>query len=290
MDEKQRYIILKKQLQSIYEDREASHIASMVMEHVTGKNRTDRLMSNHLLDEKMEHRIAYMEQRLLQHEPVQYVIGEAYFYKMKLAVDKGVLIPRPETEELVEWVIETVKNKPQPEERNYKVLDVGTGSGCIPVALQKNLPAYFEIWACDISGDALNIARKNADDQQALIDFIQLDFLDEKQRLQLPHIDILVSNPPYIPLREKEKMSPNVVQYEPAQALFVPDNDPLLFYKALAAFGIKNLHPGGFIFVETHEDLANQTLQMLKDSGYKEILLRQDMQGKNRMLRAQKMD
>jgi release factor glutamine methyltransferase len=207
---------------------------------------------------------------------------------MKLAVNKHVLIPRPETEELVEWVIETLKEWPQKTDRQYKMLDVGTGSGCIAIALQKNLPAYFESWACDINDEALTVARKNADDNKALVDFIQLDLLDEHQRKQLPHIDVIVSNPPYIPQKEKEKMQDNVVQYEPSMALFVPDNDPLQFYKALIAFGKEKLQSGGYLFVDVHENYGTETKELIETAGYKEVEMKKDLQGKHRMIRARK--
>ena len=283
-------IELKKRLMLLYDEREAGNIAEMVLENVTGHNRVDRLVINDALSEEKLQHLKAIEERLLQHEPVQYILGETWFCGMKLNVDKNVLIPRPETEELVEWIVETVKKWPEPNNRNYKILDVGTGSGCIAIALQKKLPAYFETWACDKSDGALTVARKNADDQKALVDFIAMDFLDEKQRNQLPHVDIVVSNPPYIPLAGKELMKENVINYEPELALFVPDDDPLQFYKALAAFGKEKLQKDGWLFAEIHEDMGNEVFNFLKNENYNQVVLKKDLQGKNRFVRANNLN
>jgi release factor glutamine methyltransferase len=278
---------LQSQLQTIYAEREASNIVHLVMEFITGQKRIDRLMnSDKEIDADEAAAFKNITPRLLNHEPVQYVLGEAWFYGMPLKVDANVLIPRPETEELVQWIIETVKDWPQPANRNYKIMDVGTGSGCIAIALKKNLPEYFESWACDKSDGALTLARQNADEQKALVDFVGMDFLDAPQRMQLPHIDIIVSNPPYIPMKGQKEMDANVLNFEPAMALFVPDEDPLLFYKALADFGKQKLQSNGYLFVEIHESLGKAVTDLFKAEGYKEVVLKKDMQGKDRMVRS----
>lgn len=278
-------------LQNYYEPDEAKNIAELVIEFVTGMSRSSFAMEPHKeLSDEQELQLKACTDRLIKNEPVQYVLNEAWFYGMKFYVDPHVLIPRPETEELVSWVLETAKDaaqkrKDQLRERNFKVIDVGTGSGCIAVAIRKNLSFEFESWACDINDLVLTVARKNADNNQALVDFVPLDFLDASQRKQLPHIDFIVSNPPYIPVREKHTMNPNVVEYEPYTALFVPDNDPMVFYKAIADFADEKLYFGGFVFVEIHENLSEPVVALFKSRGY-DTELKKDMQGKNRMVRA----
>lgn len=290
-------IELRQQLTGVYEEPEAANIASWVLEYLTGAPRIDRIAKKEeSLSGEQVHHLTTIQQRLLQHEPVQYVLGESYFYGMKLFVDNNVLIPRPETEELVEWVISDVKafGKDVFERRPFeadettklKVLDVGTGSGCIALALKKAMPKA-EVWGCDISEGALNVARRNGSELDIRVDFQGLNFLDTAQQRQLPTVDIVVSNPPYIPLHNKEAMRPNVVAHEPHTALFVPDNDALVFYQALVQFGLHRLHPGGNIYCEIHEDLGNEVIQLFQKEGYS-VELRKDMQGKDRMVKATK--
>jgi release factor glutamine methyltransferase len=241
-------------------------------------------------------KLGLMIQRLLKHEPVQYVTGEAYFAGLKLFVDKNVLIPRPETEELVQWVISDVKasgkkvfERKQGEADatdSLKILDVGTGSGCIALALKAAMPKA-EIWGCDTSDAALNIARRNGSALNIRVDFVGLNFLDTPQRKQLPTVDIIVSNPPYIPKKDKENIQSNVLNHEPHLALFVPDHDALIFYKALAQFGKDRLYNNGFIFCEINEEAADNVKQIFAKAGYVNIEIKKDMQGKERMIRAE---
>ena len=215
---------------------------------------------------------------------------------MELYVDKDVLIPRPETEELVDWIIKDVKasgknvftKKPgdADETTELKILDVGTGSGCIALALKKSMP-LAEVWGCDISDRALNVARRNGSELNIRIDFQSVDYLDPAQQKHLPTVDILVSNPPYVPQKDKEEMRPNVLQYEPHTALFVDNNDPLVFYKALVEFGKHRLHPHGVIYMEIHENLGQDITRLFETNGY-HVELRKDMQGKNRMVKAER--
>jgi release factor glutamine methyltransferase len=289
---------LWQQLISIYDENEAAKMASMVLEHITGLPRLERLKKK---DEPLVvsqlHQLTEDYHRLMNHEPVQYVLNEAWFYGMKLFVDTNVLIPRPETEELVDWIVKDVRRagknvfirKPfeADETTILKILDVGTGSGCIALSLKKSMPKA-EVWGCDASEGALNIARRNGSELDIRVDFTGLNFLDKEQRKQLPTVDIIVSNPPYIPLNEKKTLGVNVVAHEPHTALFVPDDDPLIFYKALADFGKHRLHPGGHIYVEIHEDYGLYITQLLKKEGYINVELKQDMQGKDRMAKAEK--
>ena len=218
--------------------------------------------------------------RLLQHEPVQYVLNEAWFCGLKFYVDKNVLIPRPETEELVEWVISDCKFPIH----TLSILDIGSGSGCIPIALKKRL-GKADVWSCDISPDALKVANQNAETLGINVNFIELNFLNETERETLPLFDIIVSNPPYIPRKDKEDMNRNVTDHEPATALFVPDNDALIFYKAIAAFGKNHLTRNGIIYTEINENLGEETAAMFQLKGYKTVI-KKDMQGKDRMIKA----
>lgn len=270
----------REKLQGIYEEGEAAVISEWLIEYLTGIKKMDRVnLKNNTLPEEQELSMQSLLDRLLTHEPIQYVLNEAWFCGLKLHVDKNVLIPRPETEELVEWIIANCKFPVDA----LKMLDIGTGSGCISIALKRRI-RKAEVWSCDISDAALLVAKKNATALGTDIKFLQLDFLDEQQISSLPFFDIIVSNPPYVPARDKAQMQPNVVNYEPATALFVPDNDPLIFYKAIAAFGKQKLNPGGVIYFEIHEGLAESTINLLQSEGYTTVL-KKDMQGKDRMIR-----
>ena len=209
---------------------------------------------------------------------------------MKFYVDKNVLIPRPETEELVDWVLKEVGSLPAGQAGRgpgvNKVFDIGTGSGCIAIALKKHLPTETKVLACDTNEQILAIARKNAEVAEVSIDFTVLDFLDKKQRTQLPQFDIIISNPPYVPLKDKDTMKENVVNYEPHNALFVPNNDPLVFYTAIADFAKEKLNEGGTIYVELHENLGNRVVELFRSKGFPITELKIDMQGKDRMLKA----
>ena len=273
---------ITKSIGNIYEQNEAGNIAELLIESITKLSRSERIIKRReSLSSSQTELLHSSIFRLQEHEPLQYVINEAWFGSMKFYVDRNVLIPRPETEELVEWVAREVKSQTS----KVKVLDVGTGSGCIAIALKSKLP-NIEMWACDVSDEALNIARMNADALNATIDFVPLNFLDPAQRKQLPGVDVIVSNPPYIPINEKPEMKRNVVEFEPSTALFVPDNDPLIFYKAISEFGREKLNKGGSIYTEVHEKLGEFVRKLFLSEGYRIIYLRQDLQGKDRMMKA----
>ena len=269
------------QLRAIYEESEAENISDWVLEHITGKKRTDRIMNKEKpLNPEQSSQLKQYLDRLLQHEPVQYVLNEAWFCGLKFYVDKNVLIPRPETEELVEWIISDCKFPID----TLSILDIGSGSGCIPIALKKRL-GKAEVWSCDISPEALRVANQNATTLGINVKFIELDFLNETKREKLPSFDIIVSNPPYIPVKDKDTMRLNVLNHEPATALFVPDNDDLVFYKAIASFGKNHLTENGVIYTEINESLGEATSAMFQTNGCK-TEIRKDMQGKERMLKA----
>lgn len=261
-------------LQTIYSAGEAGSIARWVIEYLALNSNTEQLV---LSDEQKE-KLSTILNRLLEHEPVQYILHEAWFYGSKFYVDNNVLIPRPETEELVEWIISdsTVEE--------LRILDIGCGSGCIPVSIKRKIPKA-EVWTCDISNEALDVARKNAAALDTDINFVHQDFLYKKLWKRLPSFDIIVSNPPYVPEKDKKRMQPNVLNYEPATALFVPDEDPLIFYKAIAEFGKQHLNEGGNIYLEIHEDIGEATTKLLQANDYT-TELKKDMQGKDRMVKA----
>ncbi|HEY0751046.1 MAG TPA: peptide chain release factor N(5)-glutamine methyltransferase [Chitinophagaceae bacterium] len=287
---------LRKELLPLYGEGEATAMTNMIMEHLTGLERPARLQKkDEPLNVHQLHHLTEINQRIQRHEPVQYIIGETWFAGMKLYVDKNVLIPRPETEELVQWIVQDVKTagidvfqKKEDEAdltTTLKILDVGTGSGCIALALKKQMPKA-EVWGCDISEEALNVARRNGSDLDIRVDFQGVDFLDRDQQKFLPTADIIVSNPPYVPAKDRESMHHNVKDHEPSLALFVSDDDPLVFYKALAEFGKHRLHNNGSIYCEVYENLGDEVVQLFRYQGYNPIEMRKDMQGKNRMVKA----
>ncbi len=286
---------LQEQLSIRFGSGEAVAMADLVMEHITGENKTGRsAKTDDVLNVQQLHHLTEVNQRLSQHEPVQYILKEAWFYGLKLFVDGSVLIPRTETEELVEWILKDVKSagisvfeKTYTEAdrtRTLKILDAGCGSGCIALALKNNMP-LAEVWGCDISEKALNVSRRNGSELNIRVDFQGVNFLDTDAQKGLPTVDILVSNPPYIPRSGSLDMKKNVVDHEPHLALFIPDNDPLLFYRALAGFGHHRLHPGGSIYCEIHEDQGAGVCKLFESEGYKNVELRKDMQGRDRMVR-----
>jgi release factor glutamine methyltransferase len=311
-------------LYNLYDNREAANIADWVMEHVTGMRKIDRIMHKQsLLSPERIAQLQQYTQDLLTHKPVQYVLHESWFCGMPFYVDESVLIPRPETEELVEWIVEEVRSKKYevgntgpaageqqsayatasadkpkvgdqknedpsyllPPTSYFGILDIGTGSGCIPISLKKKLP-QAEIYACDVSEQALAVAAKNAAAQQTPIHFLQADFLNTETWPTLPAVDLIVSNPPYIPNNDQSSMLQNVLAYEPHLALFVPNEDPLVFYEAIARFAQEKLRPGGNIFVEIHEDLGAKTKALFEAKGFA-AEVKKDFQGKDRMVKAQ---
>ena len=274
------YFLLNK-LCTIYDKSEASQITDWVMEQLTGSKKAERMVyKNEIITIEEELLLHQYSERLLQHEPVQYVLNESWFGNMKFYVDKNVLIPRPETEELVEWIISNCKFPVD----ELKILDIGSGSGCIPISLKKRI-RKAEVWSFDISEGALTVAQKNAGDLGQEVNFIQLDFLDQHSWKKLPKFDIIVSNPPYIPEKDKQTMQPNVLEYEPATALFVPDNDALIFYKAIAEFGKTHLEKSGSVFMEIHESLGKEVAELFQQASYS-TEIKKDMQEKDRMIKA----
>ncbi|HVF98164.1 MAG TPA: peptide chain release factor N(5)-glutamine methyltransferase [Flavisolibacter sp.] len=286
---------ITQQLAAVYDEGESAAIARLVLEDCAGGTKKHLPANDQLnIGQEAEKKIARYISRLLLHEPVQYILQKAPFYGMELYVDKSVLIPRPETEELVDWIVKDVKasgkdvfqkdDATADKTTELKVIDVGTGSGCIALALKKAMPKA-EVWGCDVSEEALNVARRNGSALDIRVDFQGVDFLDEAQQKQLPSVDVIVSNPPYIPQKEIAEMSPNVTNYEPHTALFVPDDNALVFYKAIAHFAKKRLHENGNIYMEIHENLAGVVADLFTNEGYS-VEVKKDMQGKDRMVKA----
>jgi len=270
--------LLLQNLFSIYDDREARNIADIITEYITGFAGSDRMLNkNNLLSNIQESTYNDSIKRLLQHEPVQYITGIAWFYKYPFYVNNYVLIPRPETEELVAHIVKENIGK------NISIIDIGTGSGCIAISLKKNLNS--SVCAMDVSIDALTVAKRNATELDANIHFIQQDFLQEGLWNTLEKYDVIVSNPPYIKYIEKEEMNNNVLQYEPHLALFVEDEDPLLFYRKTALFGKIHLNNEGSIWMEINETLGKETKELFEGFGYSTVLYK-DLQGKDRMIKA----
>ncbi|TFF35685.1 peptide chain release factor N(5)-glutamine methyltransferase [Mucilaginibacter psychrotolerans] len=219
-------------------------------------------------------------------KPVQYILGSTEFYGLTFLVNPAVLIPRPETEELVEWTLETVGSLQLAagiEETPLRILDIGTGSGCIAISLKKNLPDAA-LTALDISADALQTAKQNAVINEVDVEFIQTDILNQSPLTT--HYSLIISNPPYVTLQDKTLMHANVTDFEPHTALFVPEDNPLLFYDAIADFARNNLLPGGLLFFEINEAFGQETVELLANKGFINIELRKDMSGRDRMIKA----
>ena len=267
------------QLQRIYSLSEATAITEWVFEKMASLKRSVILKNpEKKITPAADKLIQETLHELLLHKPVQYVLGEAWFYRMKFKVNAHVLIPRPETEELVEQLIKDRKSKLT----DPAILDIGTGSGCIPIAIKKNLPAS-KLTAIDVSKDALALANENALMHNTHISFAEVDFLDESKWPSLPMFDIIISNPPYIPTNEKAELGKNVTDFEPHLALFVPDKSPLIFYEKIAAFGRDHLLPNGKIYLETHESFAQQAAALFR-TYYQTVMINKDMYGKERMV------
>ncbi|WP_299620790.1 peptide chain release factor N(5)-glutamine methyltransferase [uncultured Tenacibaculum sp.] len=216
--------------------------------------------------------------RLKVEEPLQYILGNTEFYGYNFEVNSNVLIPRPETEELITWIKEFSS-----ENDNIKILDIGTGSGCIPITLKKEIPTA-EVFALDISEKAIETAKKNAKNNNVDVTFLLHDILSEKELENT--FDIIVSNPPYVRNLEKEEIKNNVLNNEPHLALFVEDDNPLIFYKRIADIAKTALNPNGLLFFEINQYLGNETKQMLEDKNFSNVILKRDLFGNNRMIKA----
>jgi release factor glutamine methyltransferase len=263
-------------LKAIYTADESLVLFKIVISFLTGKNVKDLL--NQELSVAQLKDLNQFTTQLLAHHPIQYVLGEADFYLLKFKVNSNVLIPRPETEELVYLIIQEQKNKP------VNILDIGTGSGCIAIALKKNLP-LAQLIAIDISNEALALAEKNATLNRVEVTFYKADALN-LQSSNWPQFDVIVSNPPYIAQSEMEIMDENVKAHEPHLALFVNDDEPLIFYDKIGDFALTNLKSGGMLYFEINQQLAHETANLLIKKGFQTTLIK-DINQNYRILKAQ---
>ena len=266
----------KSKLVDSYDDNEIENIFYLICDYKHNLSRLDVKISNTKLSESelLMHRA--FAKRLQTNEPIQHIIGETEFYGLPFCVNSNVLIPRPETEELIDLILTQTKNS------LLYILDIGTGTGCIPITLKSNLP-LTHISAIDVSEKALENATKNANLNKVEINFFKKDILTEDLS-DLPQFDMIISNPPYVLESDKLKMSKNVLDFDPELALFVEDTNPLLFYKRITTLAVKKLNQNGRLFFEIHENFGNQTKQLLIDAGFTSITIVKDMQGKDRMV------
>ena len=271
-------------LNGIYGDREAKSITRLVFETELELSATQMTFERfRLITQTQQQKLLSILARLIKHEPVQYVLGQADFYGLVYKVNSSVLIPRPETEELVDWAIKLLKAR---SESDQFVLDIGTGTGCIPIAISKDLPG-IKVYGCDISKAAIEIATQNNALNKTSVNFSELDILTEELSGQ-NNFDLIISNPPYIAKSEESELAEHVVSFEPHLALFSPTDDPLIFYKVIAKKAIKALKEGGILLFEIHSFKGPEVAALLNQTGYKNIELRKDINGKDRMVKAVK--
>lgn len=287
--------IFHKELDVLYPQEEVDSFFYLLIEHYLGLERfVLALQPNFIVSKQEEQPLFEALSELRLQTPVQYIMGKAHFMDLELTVNKHVLIPRPETEELVRWILTDCHAERPPERvrragsrsiggnQSTTILDIGTGSGCIALALAKNYPEV-QVYALDVSAKALEVAQRNAEQNEVAVTFIQGDILT-LDTLDVP-FDIIVSNPPYVRELEKKEMKANVMEYEPKEALFVPDNDPLLFYRHITHFAKNSLKEGGSLYFEVNQYLAQETKQLLEDQNFTDIEVRKDLFGNYRMLK-----
>lgn len=273
------YQQLAAQYATVYETDEAKAMAKEVIEYYTRCPLQEAIQQAMPVTAEVEDNITAASKRLLQHEPLQYVLGEAWFYNLPFTVNQHVLIPRPETEELVHLILSTIDIR----DSTFRLLDIGTGSGCIPIAIQKN-NSLVQAYGMDISEEALAVANQNAKRNNVDVEFFKGDILGANIHSPISNFDIIVSNPPYITEVEKKEMHPNVLDYEPHLALFVTNNDPLQFYDAIAAFASKHLAIGGALYVEINAMYGNEVKACMEAYHFTDVTIIKDMQGKDRIV------
>lgn len=269
------------ELSNIYASEEAAMLCFLSVQHRFQWTKASYLLNKQevISDAEKAYFLEILSQ-LKASKPIQYILGETDFYGRTFLVNPAVLIPRPETEELVKWVLDSVSMA------NLSILDIGTGSGCIAISLKIEIPEA-EVFAVDISADALALAHENATLHKATVRFIEKDVLFMKPTDLASTFDVVVSNPPYIALSEKDSMKDNVLANEPHLALFVPNTNPLIFYERIASLAQEKLNLGGFLFFEINERFGKEVLELLVKKGFKHVELRQDLGGKDRMVKAQ---
>jgi len=269
---------IQSELQGLYPETEIKSFSFLIIEKLTGFSRTEIFINkNTPFSNEQYHAIESFIEKLKKFVPIQYILGETEFYGLPFQVNESVLIPRPETEELVDWILnENKTNDP------LRILDIGTGSGCIAIALKHEFN-HSTVDAFDISEKALETAQRNAIRNDLNVNFARTDILNAPDFPE--KWDIIVSNPPYITENEKSDMLPNVLDYEPHLALFVPDNDPLLFYREIALFARKHLRPNGKLYFEINRGAGKSCIDLLTELGFQEVVLKKDISGNDRMVR-----
>ena len=276
-------LFFNKALSAIYPKTEIDSFFFILMEEKLKLQRIDTVLkSDFLITEKNLIDLKNIVKRLQKEEPIQYIIGNTEFYGLPFLVDKNTLIPRTETEELVAWVLDEIKVFTNNKITELSILDIGTGTGCIPISLAKNLTS-LNISAIDISPEALLIARQNAILNKVTIEFIELDILNAESLPQ--EYDVIISNPPYVRELEKKEIKNNVLENEPHLALFVADENPLIFYNKIADLAKKQLSENGMLFFEINQYLGKETINMLVKKGFKNIQLKKDLFGNDRMIK-----
>jgi len=274
--------IFQIKLNSLYSANEIRSFFNIIANHFLGLKPVDINISlNREVSYEVYNKFIDITEQLVLQQPIQYIIGETEFYDRKFFVNPSVLIPRQETEELVNWIIND-----NTESKKINILDIGTGSGCIPITLKCEMP-QSSVYAIDISPEAIMVAKKNSELNNVDINFIERDILASQDVVEDIKFNIIVSNPPYITNTEKLLMEKNVLDHEPHLALFVDDNNPLIFYSAIANYSKNNLVEGGFLYFEINEAFGPETKQMLEQKGFCNVLLRKDINNKNRMIKAQ---
>lgn len=267
-------------LVGIYDSDEVLSFFYMLSEKAIGFTRVE--IAINLDKELSDNEVFYFDgaiKRLGNQEPIQYIIGETEFFGMSFMVGKEVLIPRPETEELVDWIVKDQASKNTP----ITILDIGTGSGCIAISLAKNIPAA-KVYALDVSEQAIEVAKSNAEKNKVVITFIHADILQTNDFFQ--SFDIIVSNPPYVRMLEKQEMKPNVLNNEPSVALFVSDDNPLIFYERIADLAKRKLSEKGMLYFEINQYLGKETKKMIENKGFVSVSIRKDLYANDRMIRA----
>jgi release factor glutamine methyltransferase len=274
----------RNELSSNYEKEEIENFIAYCFEDFIGYTKTDLIIKqDRTVSESDLLKFHFAVKDLKRGRPIQYILGKASFYGMEFIVNSNVLIPRPETEELVKLILDNAAAHAE----SFSILDIGTGSGCIAVALKKNLPRCH-VYALDVSEEAIKVAKENALRNECEIHFIHGDIRDAQIMEKLPACTVIVSNPPYVKNSERASMHENVVEHEPHVALFVPDEDALVFYKVIAEIGKSKLKAGGAVYVEINEALGIDTAILFQKEGYTNVQLLQDMQGKDRMIKAER--
>ena len=270
---------IKSELKDYYPQTEIDSFVPLIFNKILNYSKIKTLLNQEqVLSSNTIEEIDRIVSELKLNKPIQYILGQTEFFNLNFHIASGVLIPRPETEELVDWIISENKNG------FYRILDIGTGSGVIAIALAKNMPGS-NITATDISEDAFTLTNKNCQLNNVEIQLINHNILTQNKNLN-NSFDIIVSNPPYVTEKEKSLMHPNVLDYEPSLALFVPDNDPLLFYRQIIEFALVHLNTGGKIYFEINEMFGNEVALLLEEKSFSEIILKKDINNKDRMIRA----